>query len=150
MTATFVLLAFAVYAPTPAPSDAEKAAQRERDALKGEWVAVKLYGPNGLTVSGDELAKHAGKWDFGGDGTAVLSSMDFAGGPVKYTFTIDGSKSPKTIDLTMKDRGLKQFGIYKIEKGTLTLCWAEPGAAADNRPTEFEINDKVRMTVEMW
>jgi uncharacterized protein (TIGR03067 family) len=51
---------------------------------------------------------------------------------------IDGSKSPKQIDLIKKDGTVESHGIYKLEKKTLTLCFAR---ASDPRPTKFESKD---------
>jgi len=54
-------------------------------------------------------------------------------------YTLDPSKTPKTIDLDIKtgmDQGKKQLGIYKIEDGKLTVIVAAAGSK--DRPKSFQ------------
>lgn len=56
------------------------------------------------------------------------------------SYSIDASKTPKTIDFEIKkghDEGKKQLGIYQIEGDKLTFVLAEPGATT--RPKSFKI-----------
>jgi hypothetical protein len=57
-------------------------------------------------------------------------------------FTLDASRTPKEIDLTYEGpaealKGLRQYGIYAIEDGKLTLCLTQPPATEEDRPKEF-------------
>ena len=57
-------------------------------------------------------------------------------------YTIDDSKSPKTIDFEIKkghDEGKKQLGIFKIEGDKITIVVAEAGVK--DRPTSFKIEE---------
>jgi len=47
-------------------------------------------------------------------------------------------------------KGMKQFGIYKLEKGKLTLCLTgSPQATEKDRPKKFAIEDKDRILLEL-
>lgn len=68
------------------------------------------------------------------DGTITFEIMDKT---EKGKFTIDPSKKPAHIDLTPStgpeaDKTMK--GIYKLEKGKLTICVSH----SDNRPKDFD------------
>lgn len=55
----------------------------------------------------------------------------------KATFTVDPSKSPKHMDITVSDgplAGKTLRGIYELKDGTLTICLALEG---DKRPTDL-------------
>ena len=58
------------------------------------------------------------------------------------SYTIDASKTPKTIDFDIKkgpDEGKKQLGIYKIEGDKLTIVLTEAGSKT--RPKSFKAED---------
>jgi len=60
--------------------------------------------------------------------------------------SIDPTKKPATIDLTPKnDKGEARLGIYKVEKGELTIVFARKG----DRPTSFEGKgeDEMKMVI---
>jgi uncharacterized protein (TIGR03067 family) len=64
------------------------------------------------------------------------------------TYKVDDSKTPATIDLTIKegkDKDKSQLGIYKIEGGNLTVALALPGEK--DRPKSFEGAPKVEVSV---
>lgn len=53
------------------------------------------------------------------------------------TFTIDPSKTPKTIDLGWSEKNPKRLnlGVYELDGDTLRICFGDEGAP---RPTTFE------------
>ena len=56
------------------------------------------------------------------------------------TYKLDPDKSPKTIDNlhgSGAHKGKKQYGIYKLEGDTWTVCMTQPGAAKTDRPKDF-------------
>jgi len=138
--------------PVASTSQADdKELQRELEALKGTWIAVSAEGQNGKIIPKEELDREQVSWMFKGEGKAVFSA---AGADVDYTYSIDPSKSPKAIDLTIVGpaeelKGHKQFGIYKMEKGKLTFCLTGPEATKEDRPKEFTVKDKADILLEM-
>jgi uncharacterized protein (TIGR03067 family) len=102
------------------------------DAIKGKWVAVSVKFSG--SEMPDELVKSF-KMDF--DGKKYLNSA--MGQSEEGGYTIDSSKTPKTIDFDIKsgnDQGKKQLGIYKLDGGKLTIVAATAGST--ERPKSFE------------
>lgn len=64
------------------------------------------------------------------------------------TIKLDASKSPPHIDITSTKDGKTEvnYGIYKFEKGVLTICTLERGDPKD-RPKEFKADDKALLLV---
>jgi uncharacterized protein (TIGR03067 family) len=132
-----VALFFALAMPLLAWAD-DKVTRADRKALSGTWVAV------GGEAMGKEIPKDdlPFQWTFKVGGKAVFADRK-RGGQSRYAYTIDASRKPKVIDITYEGpeaalKGVRQFGIYKIEKDKLTLCLtAEPGATEKDRPKRF-------------
>jgi uncharacterized protein (TIGR03067 family) len=108
-----------------------KSDQKELDRLTGEWSGVALV-MNGQDIPAD-FFKGSTRVVKGNETTVTI------GGQVvlKATFTVDPSKSPKTIDYTIAegpDKGKQQLGIYEVENELAKFCFSTPGK---DRPTEF-------------
>jgi uncharacterized protein (TIGR03067 family) len=104
--------------------------KNERKMFQGEWVPVSLE------INGERVAREAfqsTQITFKGQ-SVTRKSKDQT---VRATFTIDPSKNPKWFDATAVHEGreVKSVGIYKFERGRLTLCTRYN--AAGKRPTEF-------------
>jgi uncharacterized protein (TIGR03067 family) len=133
----------------------DKTMQQELEALKGKWITVSVTGADG-PVPKEKWEREEPAVTFKGEGKAVFSLKQSDGreGELAYKYTIDPSKSPKAIDLTYDGpseqfKGKKQYGIYKLEKGKLTMCVAGWGATEEDRPKEFEVKDKTGTLTEM-
>jgi uncharacterized protein (TIGR03067 family) len=125
-----VLLAAGLLVAADKPS--EDAVKEERGKLEGTWTMSSLEqgGKKSAVATGKErkLTIKGDHWTVSG-GAKKGSSM---------IFTIDPSKDPKTIDLSVK-MGAKEHvskGIYKLEGDTLTICRCV-GKEGD-RPADFK------------
>src|SRR5262249_37449624 len=98
---------------------ADDANEKELKRLEGKWKFVSL------TVDGDEAPQDFiknGWWSFRGREITMPGPNK-----EKITFEVDPSRSPRTIDLTGADgpsKGKKMLGIYKLQKGRLTICFS--------------------------
>jgi uncharacterized protein (TIGR03067 family) len=121
------------------PAGADDTKPDELAALKGSWT-VKAE-----TFDGDEVpAALAGQCSFVfGDGSVTLkgglakAGDTYVAVPGEHTFTlkVGASEAGKTIDLTGGAGGRTVRGLYKVEKGKLTLVL---NFAAGERPARFE------------
>jgi uncharacterized protein (TIGR03067 family) len=107
----------------------EKPKQEAPKVMKFKFISFKNAGKETpkkdledmtLTVTGDKgVVKKGDK---------VVASA---------TSKVDMTKKPWTIDLKMtsgEEKGKTLLGIMKMKDGTMTICFAKPGA---DRPTEF-------------
>jgi RNA polymerase sigma factor (sigma-70 family) len=119
-----------VPAEEPSPDgNKSEAAKADRSKLQGKWQIVS--------------AKTGGKEPEGDEAERILKQqVVFDGEKVKLkkeaTFSIDPSKSPKEIDLEVKDGPEREVGtwkgIYKLNDDELTICIVLPKT---DRPTDF-------------
>lgn len=97
--------------------------------IQGTWNGTKLE------VAGKSAPKEIvekGKYVFAGSKLTIFEGDKKVG---EFTYTLDSTKMPKTIDITsqeQKDKGKTMNGIYKLDGDTLTLSF---GA---ERPTDFK------------
>jgi uncharacterized protein (TIGR03067 family) len=116
----------------PKPASLEEEVKR----LTGLWVLSRQEGSDGsFTVKG--LAK--GLLFEGGKVTDVYArNGEVRGKGTAGSYKLDVSRNPKTIDIRRTEKGkeaVTELGIYKLEKGTLTISSGEPGEK--KRPQEF-------------
>jgi uncharacterized protein (TIGR03067 family) len=103
----------------------EEAVQKEMKALAGTWEITKVK-PAGQ----EEQALPPGTLQLviSADGKYSEKVMGKENENGKYT--VDPSKTPKTIDLDIlegPDKGKKQFGLYELKGDDLKIAFAEPG-----------------------
>jgi uncharacterized protein (TIGR03067 family) len=74
------------------------------------------------------------------DGTITVRS---AKNDAPAKFTIDATMTPATIDIVTKEGEKAKLGLYKVEKGELTIVFSDTGP----RPTDFSTGDGLRKMV---
>ena len=122
----------AIATSAAADDSKDEAIKKYHEQIKGTWRIVtpendgnktKEEDANKLTVvNGSD-----GTWTCYFDGVEIS----------KGTSTIDPTKNPKTIDITVTGgagKGEQHVGIYELGENTRMLCFAPPGK---ERPTEF-------------
>lgn len=115
------------------------AAQQGAEQLKGTWGFVALESEE---KGWDAPVATVQKWRWV-VGDKEIAGPDPAAGHSKAAFKLNPSRSPKEIDITFPDGvgGRKTFqGIYKLEKGRLTICLRNDVNAARGRPMDFVIS----------
>jgi uncharacterized protein (TIGR03067 family) len=112
---------------------ADEPKKDDAEAFKGNWTALSIKSGEQETPA--DVVKRL-KFTFDGKAyTNILGDEVVEEGG----YTIDASKTPKTIDFDIKkgdDAGKKQLGIYKIEENKLTLVVAQPGST--ERPKSLQ------------
>jgi uncharacterized protein (TIGR03067 family) len=122
----FAAVVLAVAADTP-PKDAAKEAAKE---FLGTWegVSVEAFGLKADLIVNWEVKDKEITLAFRGRPTGTI------------TYRLDAKKSPREIDLTPKEGGQTRKGIWKVEKGTLTICMVRSDVtnpAKRKRPKAF-------------
>jgi uncharacterized protein (TIGR03067 family) len=115
---------------------ADDAKKDDAESLKGKWSAVSM-SMNGQAVSDDFVKSLKMTFD---DKTYTMTTGDTTAEEGSYT--VDTSKSPKTIDLDIKtgnDAGKQQVGLFKIEANRLTFLFGLPGSK--ERPKSFKVEE---------
>jgi uncharacterized protein (TIGR03067 family) len=112
---------------TPAEAPAPSSANDPAPEIEGEWqmtacVANGYPVPESMVKTGRRVAHNGHTESF--FGTQRL---------LQARYTVDRAAVPHTIDYTLKN-GQRQFGIWKLEGGTLHICFAPPGQP---RPADF-------------
>jgi uncharacterized protein (TIGR03067 family) len=117
------------------PERAEDAAARELRAMQGDWKVVGLETEGRKATAEDVKGM---RWTFKG---ARIVGSDPGQKPKEMgEVKLDPGKNPKQIDLVGLEgdwKGKTLPGIYKLEKGRLTICLRDEKALAKGRPTEF-------------
>lgn len=103
-----------------------------KGALQGVWQAQSLE------ADGEPApAKAVEKMRFTFKGDKVLVRGNFRDDREEEgSYTIDASKSPKQIDLTLPQAPKAALGIYEVKGGELKVCLRHV-VSDEGRPTEF-------------
>ena len=133
-----VIICLSGIALAQAPAERLK---REDEKLAGTWRVTGVHA-NGMILPSRQIPDL--KLTFkDGQFTARLGKEK----PQQGSYKLDPSKKPKTIDLDRTsgpDKDRKQVGIYELTGNTLRICACEAG---NDRPTDFDTNDKPGYTV---
>ena len=128
------LVALALVAGTAVADDA--AARKLLKELEGTYTPVSMT--QGGQPAPENVLKGA-SFVLKGDTFIVRFTEKGKAEDKAATLVVDPGQTPTAIDMTPKDgpdAGKPILGIVKVEKDTVTLCWADqPGTA--ERPKEF-------------
>lgn len=125
-----MMLGFAAFAVL-FTAQGDDSTKKERAALQGTWTITKFE-----TGKGAQDGFNGATLTFTTDGKA---SMVKEGETKKGTYTLNPKAKPKQIDLTSEEDGHAMKGIYRLEKGNLTICIT--GGKDAERPTEFSAQE---------
>jgi uncharacterized protein (TIGR03067 family) len=121
----------------------DESAKKELKKLEGTWVMVA--GEEKGEALPEKTVKSA-KLSITGDKHTVKVGEDTIIG----THKVDPTKSPKQIDTMDTEgpfKGKKTLGIYKVEKGQFTVCFAPPDK---DRPKEFTTKSGTGTILHTW
>jgi RNA polymerase sigma factor (sigma-70 family) len=102
------------------------AAPKDEEKILGTWTVVSFAEGNQKAPA--EAIKEV-RVTFAADGTMTVRQADRE---QEFTYKLDPTTDPKEFSAT-NDKGLSVFGIYKLERDTLTVCFGR----RSGRPTEF-------------
>jgi len=134
------LAAFCVAAAPPANDVSKKDLQK----LQGDWAAVSMVVDG--VVSSDDEAQSLFRTVKGNAYTLFFFKKAF----VRYTFTIDATKQPRTIDaktVPSSPQAKPLLGIYKFDGGRWVTCFAAPGK---ERPKDFTSKPDSGNQLSVW
>ena len=129
----------------------DKVTQRDLAALKGAWRVISADG-QGKPITRDVIDRDQAIWTFKDGGKATFATKNYGDWVAEYSYRIDPFTTPKRFEITYMGpqqnlKGQKQFGIYKLVQGKLTLCLTQGlGAVEANRPKEFAGKEGVLLT----
>jgi uncharacterized protein (TIGR03067 family) len=119
-------------------------AKEDLSALQGEWSMVSGLA-DGQPMP-DPMRKQMKRICKGDETTTMMGDRVY----FKAKFTLDPSKTPKTIDYEMTEgftKGKKQLGIYEVNGDTFKSCFAAAGA---ERPKDFSSQPGDQRTFSIW
>lgn len=120
------------------------AAPDDAAQLQGEWSMVS--GEIDQQPLPAEYVKTARRVSQGDETTVTIGGRLF----MKAKYTIDLTRTPKTIDYVMTGgptQGKTQLGIYELDGDTVKFCFAAPGK---DRPTNFTTQPGSGRTLSVW
>ncbi len=118
-------------------ADGEEA-RKELKALQGKWKTVATEAA-GKPFPRDAVPDFTFVVAADGKATGKTPQEEF-----RFTITVNPRKNPRTIENTHesgKQKGKKQYGIYKREGDKLTVCMTPPGKEESDRPKDFSTKD---------
>jgi uncharacterized protein (TIGR03067 family) len=136
-----MLVILAAIAFVAADDDANK---MDKEKLQGDWAAVSMVR-DGMPIPRDDA--QAFFRTVKGDKYTVFRYDEVVN---KWTFTIDATKKPKTMDVIPEgtdDKAKASLGIYEFDGDKLKVCFAMPGK---DRPTEFASKEGSGHAFTVW
>ena len=136
-----LLIGLTARALTTAWAEDNEAVNKDKAQLQGGWTMVS--GERDGQAFSASFMKDSKRVAKGDETTVTIQGQLF----MKATFTLDPSKSPKTIDYSVTGgpyAGKIQFGVYELDGDKVKFCFSTPGK---ERPTDFSTKLDDRRTV---
>jgi len=108
------------------------AQEGDLEKFQGDWIWQSIES------NGEKAKAVTRRFVYTFKGSEYVVSVDGGKPSGAIPFTLDPSKTPKTIDRTMASGNVLR-GIYKLEGDTITIC--SEGRSGE-RPTEFKTTNK--------
>jgi uncharacterized protein (TIGR03067 family) len=109
--------------------------KEDLELLRGKWVAVEINKGDRIGFS----VRAAMTYKLTLEKTSAILELGFDDNKVlKGQFHIDPIRSPKTMDMTLKDsdgKKIKLLAIYRFKEGGLEFCM---GLEGKERPKDFK------------
>jgi uncharacterized protein (TIGR03067 family) len=139
-----LLIGLAALVVATAWAEDTEAVKKDKAQLQGAWAMVSGER-DGQAFSTDFIkdSKRVAKAD---ETTVTIQGQLF----MKARFTLDPSKSPKTIDYSITGgayAGNSQLGIYELDGDKVRFCFSIPGK---ERPTDFATKPNDGRTLSIW
>jgi uncharacterized protein (TIGR03067 family) len=140
----FILVGLMALAVATARAQDNEAAKPDQAKLQGAWTMVSgerdgQSFPSEYLTNSERIVK-------GGETTVTVQGQLF----MKAKFSLDPSKTPKTIDYAINGgpyAGLAMHGIYELDGDQVKFCLATPGK---ERPTGFATKPDGGQTMTVW
>jgi uncharacterized protein (TIGR03067 family) len=134
-----VLIAAGVVFALGAGTDAVK---KEQKKLQGVWKVVEMSGGDKRDAEKDKSIRVK----FKGNKLTIKMGDKFLG---TATYTVDPTKSPATMDVTIEKDGKQEtiLAIYEVKGNTMRFCHHDGEAAGTSRPKTFEATPTTVLTV---
>ena len=139
-----LLIGLAVFAVVTISAQENEAAKRDQAALQGTWTMVSgerdgQAFPSGYLTNSERVVK-------GDETTVTVQGRLF----MEAKFSLDPSKSPKTIDYAISGgryEGQNMQGIYELNGDQVKFCFSTPGK---ERPSGFVTKPDDGRTMSVW
>lgn len=112
-----------------APASKEPAKDKATSPIVGEWTCTKLV------AGGQEFPDPKERGEVGAEFMADGKFRLRFGEEIDGTYKTDTAKDPAKLEMIDSKKKLTKQMIYKVEKNTLLICWAEGDRDC---PTKFE------------
>lgn len=136
LCAITALLALAAVVPIVAGDSPASTPEKEKQLLQGTWKGVSLEGPDGKPLP--KIAE-ATRVVVNGDKWTIFRGEE----KTEYTFAVDPTKAPKTLDVIEEKDGKKSVALclYELDGDTLKICRPAPPSRLEPRPAKFASGD---------
>ena len=139
-----ILIGLTALAISPTWAGDNEAVKQDQARLQGEWTMVA--GERDGQAFPVDFMKDSRRVAKGDETTVMLQGQLF----LRAKFTLDPSRSPKTIDYSVTGgpyAGKTQLGIYELDGDKVKFCFSTPGK---ERPTDFTTKLNDGRTLSKW